>query len=124
MALSINNSEICIKIIYLFHLIMNSALILEKMEIKDNTFARQFETLVDGKLVSLEYSFQEKKIFLTRINVPEGFENEEFINDLLKNIMEIAYERKLKVVPILPKIALFFRKNSIYKDLLPPGIKI
>ena len=103
---------------------MNSALILEKMEIKDNTFARQFETLVDGKLVSLEYSFQEKKIFLTRINVPEGFENEEFINDLLKNIMEIAYERKLKVVPILPKIALFFRKNSIYKDLLPPGIKI
>jgi hypothetical protein len=38
--------------------------------------------------------------------------------------MEIAYERKLKVVPILPKIALFFRKNSCYKDLLPPGIKI
>ena len=98
---------------------MNSALILEKMEIKDNTFARQFETLVDGKLVSLEYSFQEKKIFLTRINVPEGFTDEEFINDLLKNIMEIAYERKLKVVPILPKIALFFRKNTTYRDLLP-----
>lgn len=103
---------------------MNSELILEKMEIKDNTFARQFETLVDGKLVSIEYSFQEKKIFLTRINTFDGFENEEFINDLLKNIMEIAYERKLKVVPILPKIALFFRKNTTYRDLLPPGIKI
>jgi len=103
---------------------MNDALILEKMEIKDNTFARQFETLVDGKLVSVEYSFQEKKIFLTRINVPDNFTNEEFINDLLKNIMEIAYERKLKVVPILPKIALFFRKNTNYRDLLPPGIKI
>lgn len=103
---------------------MNSALILEKMDIKDNTFARQFETLVDGKLVSVEYSFQEKKIFLTRINTFDGFENEEFINDLLKNIMEIAYERKLKVVPILPKIALFFRKNTTYRDLLPPGIKI
>jgi hypothetical protein len=103
---------------------MNSELILEKMEIKDNTFARQFETLVDGKLVSVEYSFQEKKIFLTRINTYEGFENEDFINDLLKNIMEIAYERKLKVVPILPKIALFFRKNTTYRDLLPPGIKI
>ncbi|GAA4042583.1 hypothetical protein GCM10022389_04060 [Flavobacterium cheonanense] len=103
---------------------MNSELILEKMEIKDNTFARQFETLVDGKLVSVEYSFQEKKIFLTRINTFDGFDNEEFINDLLKNIMEIAYERKLKVVPILPKIALFFRKNTTYRDLLPPGIKI
>jgi len=103
---------------------METTVYLEKIDIKDNTFARQFETLVDGKLISVEYSFQEKKIFLTRINVFEGFDNEVFIVDLLKNIMEIAYERKLKVVPILPKIALFFRKNPIYKDLLPPGIKI
>ncbi len=94
------------------------------MEIKDNTFARQFETTVEEGLVSVEYSFQEKKIFLTRINSPENFNNEDFISDLLKNIMEIAYERKLKVVPILPKIAAFFRKNTTYRDLLPPGIKI
>jgi hypothetical protein len=94
------------------------------MEIKDNAFSRQFETILDGKLISLEYSFQEKKIFLTKIQTPEHFDNEDFINDFLKNIMEIAYERKLKVVPILPKIATFFRKNSIYKDLLPPGIKL
>jgi hypothetical protein len=103
---------------------METTDLLEKMEIKDNTFARQFETLIDGKLISVEYSFQEKKIFLTRINVFEGFEDENFINDLLKNIMEIAYERKLKVVPILPKIAAFMRKNTTYRDLLPPGIKI
>jgi hypothetical protein len=103
---------------------MNTTLISEKMEIKDNTFARQFEIMVDGKLISVEYSFQEKKIFLTRINTFDGFNDEELINELLKNIMEIAYERKLKVVPILPKIALFFRKNTTYRDLLPPGIKI
>jgi hypothetical protein len=94
------------------------------MEIKDNTFARQFETTVDEGMISVEYSFQEKKIFLTRINVPDGYEDEEFISDYLKQIMEIAYERKLKVVPILPKIAKFFRKNKTYSDLLPPGIKI
>ena len=94
------------------------------IEIKDNTFARQFETMVAEGLISVEYSFQEKKIFLTKINVPDAFVDEEFINDLLKSIMNIAYERKLKVVPILPKIAVFFRKNAIYKDLLPPGIKI
>jgi hypothetical protein len=94
------------------------------MEIKDNSFSRQFETIQDGKMISVEYSFQERKIFLTRINVPDGFENEEFIADLLKSIMEIAYDRNLRVVPILPKIAAFFRKNPTYKDLLPPGIKI
>ena len=39
------------------------------MEIKDNTFARQFETTVDEGLVSVEYSFQEKKIFLITLIV-------------------------------------------------------
>ena len=95
-----------------------------KLEIKDNAFARQFETLVPQGMVTVEYSFQEKKIFLTKIAVPDGFDNEEFIVDFLKNIMEIAYERKLKVVPIMPKIAQFIKKNPTYKDLLPPGIKI
>lgn len=98
--------------------------IIEKLEIKDNTFARQFETTVDEGMISVEYSFQEKKIFLTRITSPEGYENEAFITNYLKNIMEIAYERKLKVVPVLPKIAGFFRRNKQYRDLLPPGIKI
>ncbi|WP_073351044.1 MULTISPECIES: GNAT family N-acetyltransferase [Flavobacterium] len=94
------------------------------MEITDNTFARQFETTVEEGLVSVEYSFQERKIFLTKINVPESFENEEFISSFLKNIMEIATERKFKVVPILPKIVVFFKKNPIYKELLPPGIRL
>jgi hypothetical protein len=94
------------------------------MEIKDNAFSRQFETFLDGNMIILEYSFQEKKIFLTKIKTPDNFDNEVFINDFLKNIMEIAYERNLKVVPILPKIATFFRKNPTYKDLLPPGIKM
>jgi hypothetical protein len=94
------------------------------MEIKDNAFARQFETLVESGMVSVEYSFQDKKIFLTKINIPEQFEDEEFISNFLKNIMKIAIERKLKVVPILPKIVSFFKKNPVYKELLPPGIRI
>ena len=94
------------------------------MEIKDNTFARQFETTVDEGLVSVEYSFQEKKIFLTKINTPEQFENEEFVSHLLCEIMAIAIERKLKVVPILPKIVVFFKKNPVYKELLPPGLRL
>jgi Predicted acetyltransferase len=95
------------------------------MEIKDNTFSRQFETQSeDGKLISVEYSHQERKIFLTKVNLPEGFENEGFLSDFLKEIMAIAEERKLKVVPTHPKVAAFFRKNPVYKELLPPGIRI
>ena len=94
------------------------------IKIKDNTFARQFETTIEKGLVSVEYSFQEKKIFLTKINVPESFDDEVFISSLLKEIMAIAIERKLNVVPILPKIVVFFKKNPVYKELLPPGIRI
>ena len=94
------------------------------IEIKDNAFARQFETIVEKGLVTVEYSFQEKKIFLTKINVPDLFDDEEFICNLLKNIMALAIERKLKVVPILPKIVVFFKKNPVYKELLPPGIRL
>lgn len=94
------------------------------IDIKDNTFARQFETQTQKGLVTVEYSFQEKKIFLTKIKVPEGFDDELFISNLLKEIMVIAIERKLKVVPILPKIVVFFKKNPVYKELLPPGIRL
>ncbi|WP_281324198.1 N-acetyltransferase [Flavobacterium sp. IMCC34518] len=94
------------------------------LEIKDNAFARQFETKVETGIVSVEYSFQEKKIFLTKINAPENYSDEDFISNFLKNIMEIALERKLKVVPILPKIVVFFKKNPNYKELLPPGIRL
>lgn len=94
------------------------------MEIKDNTFSRQFETTVEGKLLTVEYSFQEKKIFLTRLNTPENFEDDDIISEFLKEILAIAVEKKLKVVPVFPKIAAFFRKNPSYKELLPPGIRI
>jgi hypothetical protein len=94
------------------------------MEIKDNAFARQFETSTAEGLVTVEYSFQERKIFLTKINTPDQFENEEFISQFLTEIMAIAIERKLKVVPILPKIVSFFKKKPDYKELLPPGIRL
>ncbi|WP_313804649.1 N-acetyltransferase [Flavobacterium sp.] len=94
------------------------------MTIKNNEFSRQFETTVDGQLLTIEYSFQEKKIFLTKVNVPEQFDDSETTADFLKQILEIAEEKKWRVVPIHPKVAAFFRKNPTYKELLPPGIKI
>lgn len=94
------------------------------MEIKDNAFARQFETLSPTGLVSIEYSFQEKKIFLTKINTPDLFQDDELVSDMLKKIMELSLEKKFKVVPIHPKIVVFFKKNPVYKELLPPGIRL
>lgn len=94
------------------------------MEIKDNTFSRHFETIKDDNLIIMEYSFQEKKIFLTKITKPENFDDEVFIDKYITAVLEIAMERKFKVVPILPRIAKFFKLNPQYKELLPPGIRL
>lgn len=94
------------------------------MEIKDNEFSRQFETAVDGKMLAIEYSIQERKLFLTKVLLPEGFDNEDVVSEFIKNILDIAEEKRLRVVPTHPKIAAFFRKNPRYKEMLPPGIRL
>jgi hypothetical protein len=94
------------------------------MEIKDNQFSRQFETVADGKMFSVEYAVQERKLFLTKVNIPEGAEEEPTLTDLFKEIMALAEENRQRVVPTHPKAAAFFRKNTGYKDMLPPGIRI
>ena len=94
------------------------------IEVKDNSFARQFETTITEGLITVEYSFQERKIFLTKINTPEEFKNEIFIDHLIKHILDKAIEQRLRVVPIYPRIVQFFKKNPSYKELLPPGIRL
>lgn len=93
------------------------------MEIKDNQLLRQFETQTENGLLVMEYAIQERKIFLTKLHHHEDLDLE-FINDFIKAVLAIAEERKFKVVPTHPKVAHFFRKNPIYKELLPPGIKL
>ena len=95
------------------------------MEIKDNEFSRQFEATVNGKMITVEYSSQERKIFLTKINIAEDMSyDDEEVSDFLKEILALAEEKRLRVVPTHPKIAAFFKKNPQYKEMLPPGIRI
>jgi predicted GNAT family acetyltransferase len=94
------------------------------MEIRNNEFSRQFETTTDGKLLTIEYSIQERKLFLTRVNLPEGFDNEELLSEFIKTILDNAEEKNQRVVPTHPKVAAFFKKNPKYKEMLPPGIRL
>lgn len=93
------------------------------MEIKDNQLLRQFEHQTKEGTLLLEYAIQERKLFLTKLIIPEGL-NADLIESFLKKILEIATEKKFKVVPTHPLVASFFRKNPVYKEMLPPGIKL
>jgi predicted GNAT family acetyltransferase len=90
----------------------------------DNAFLRQYELTVDGEMATLEYSQQERKIFLTKLNIPENLKSDEFIEDFLKIVLENIVEKNISVVPTSPPVAKFIRRNRRYKKMLPVGIRI
>ncbi|MGB6269946.1 MAG: N-acetyltransferase [Olleya sp.] len=97
---------------------------IDAAELVDNDFLRQFELKIDNHFAKIEYSLQERKIFLTKLIVPEELNNEEFVADFLKTVFENIGERNLSVVPTSPEIAKFIRRNRQYKKLLPVGVRI
>ena len=49
-----------------------------QVELQNNEFLRQFETIVNGSLARIEYAEQERKIFLTKIVIPGDVNDTEF----------------------------------------------
>lgn len=97
---------------------------MNQLAIKDNSFLRQFETRVDGHLAKIEYSSQERKVFLTKLVIPEGITQDGFKEEFIRGVLHQIQEKNLRVVPTSPQIAGFLRKNRQYKEMLPVGIRI
>jgi|TARA_B110000967_G_scaffold82641_1_gene85293 hypothetical protein len=90
----------------------------------DNSFLRQYELKVGTELATLEYSQQERKIFLTKLNIPEVLMSEAFLENFLKIVLENIIEKDISVVPTSPPVAKFIRRNRRYRKMLPVGIRI
>lgn len=93
-------------------------------ELVDNDFLRQYELKIDEQLAKIEYSLQDRKIFLTKLIIPEALNSEDFENEFLTMVFEDIGERNISVVPTSPEIARFIRRNRKYKKMLPVGIRI
>jgi len=97
---------------------------MNELEIKDNSFLRQFEVRIDGHLAKIEYASQERKIFLTKLVIPEGIIRDGFKEDFIRAVLHHIQDLNLRVVPTSPQIAGFLRKNRQYREMLPVGIRI
>ncbi|WP_223034983.1 N-acetyltransferase [Hanstruepera marina] len=97
---------------------------IEAHELIDNDFLRQFELKFDDSLAKIEYSLQERKIFLTKLIIPESVYSEELQNEFIVAVLKHIEDRNLSVVPTSPEIAKFIRKNRQYKSMLPVGVRI
>ena len=93
-------------------------------ELIDNDFLRQYEIRIDDQLAKIEYSLQDRKIFLTKLIIPDAIKDDEFKKQFLCAVFEQIEERNLSVVPTSPEIAKFVRSNRKYKRMLPVGVII
>jgi hypothetical protein len=96
----------------------------ETAELIDNDFLRQFELKVDSDMAVIEYSLQERKIFLTKMIIPETIKSDDFEKEFLAMVFDNIKDRNISVVPTSPQIAKFVRSNRKYKRMLPVGIRI
>ena len=97
---------------------------MNELTLVNNEFLRQFEIEIEQKLARIEYSEQERKIFLTKLSIPEEIQSQEFEEAFIVKVLEFIENKNLRVVPTSPKIASFVRRNKRYKKLLPVGIKL
>ncbi|AOR26864.1 N-acetyltransferase [Flavobacteriaceae bacterium] len=93
-------------------------------DLVDNPFLRQYEVKIGSEMATIEYAQQERKIFLTKLNIPQAIASESFVEDFLKVVLEDINEKNISVVPTSPPIAKFIKRNRRYKKMLPVGIRI
>ncbi|MDT0686721.1 GNAT family N-acetyltransferase [Autumnicola psychrophila] len=97
----------------------------EDLIITDNEFLRQYETTVNEELATIEYSRQERKVFLTKLHMSESVREQGYMEKFIEAVLEEIQESNTRVMPTSPEIAKYMRKNRRkYKDLLPVGINI
>ncbi len=97
---------------------------MEKINVIDNSFLRQFETKAPGGLAKIEYAQQERKIFLTKLVVPSQDSANDFSDNFIKEVLSIISERNISMMPTSPEIVRFIRKNKRYRSMLPIGVRI
>ena len=90
--------------------------------IRDNVEKHHFEIdLGDGSIAIAEYNLGPGKIVFTHTEVPPAHEAQGIGSALIRFALKSARERGLKVAPICPFFAAYFKKHAEEQDLLDPA---
>ena len=84
---------------------------MSQLTLENNEFLRQFEVVVNGSMARIEYAEQERKIFITKLIVPEDLNTTEFKDEFIKTVLDSVAEKNMRVVPTSPEIAGFLSWN-------------
>lgn len=92
--------------------------------IRDNVEKHRFELdLDDGSTAVAEYNLHPGKIIFTHTEVPPAHEGQGIGSALIRFALKSARERGLKVIPICPFFAAYFKNHAEEQDLLDPACR-
>jgi predicted GNAT family acetyltransferase len=92
----------------------------EVQEVRDNPDARRFEIHIGDAVAIAEYRLVQGGIMFTHTEVPEALGGRGLGSTLIRAGLKSARERGLKVLPVCPFFAEYFRKHAEERDILHP----
>lgn len=89
--------------------------------VSDNIDKSRFEVdLGDGIFAFAEYRLGNGRIAFTHTEVPPAYEGRGIATELIRFALQFARDRGLKVAPICPFVAAYFKAHAEEQDLLDP----
>ena len=85
---------------------------------RDNTAAGRFELEIDGTPAFLEYRRRGDRLLLIHTEVPEALRGRGLGSALIKWVLDLARQEKLRVVAVCPTVQEYIRKHPEYEALL------
>ena len=70
---------------------------MNQIVIENNEFLRQFEVKISDSLARIEYAEQERKIFLTKIHIPDTVSEKSFEEDFIIKVLEFIESKNLRL---------------------------
>ncbi len=93
-------------------------------ELIDNTAAKQYELVVDGKRPRIEYIAVKDKIYLTHTEVPKELEGKGIASKMVLMVLEDIKSKNLTLIPMRPFVAMYIKRHPEWRELVLKGINI
>jgi uncharacterized protein len=87
-----------------------------------NAANQRFETVVDGQLSVLEYTFKNHRLFLTHTEVPPALEDRGLGTTLAHAALEYARQNDLTVIAICPFVQEYVGSHPEYQSFVTTSV--
>ncbi len=101
-----------------------AAIDLNELILLDEKATRQFVLNVGDQRARIEYDHQGDRIFLTRTDVPKQLADGDVHRVLTEKTLTHVEERKLKLVPLCPRVKDYLRQHPAWQRLLLKGVQL